>query len=75
VFIDPRIELYPFEQWRDYINLGQGNNVDELLRQYAIDGLLLSVSEQAPLIERLRDDPRWTVRYEDDFSLILTRAR
>ena len=28
--IDPRIELYPFEQWRDYINLGQGNNTREL---------------------------------------------
>jgi hypothetical protein len=75
VFIDPRIELYPFQQWRDYINLGQGNNADELLRKYAIDGLLLSVAEQEPLIERLRADPRWTVRYENDFSLIFTPAR
>ena len=44
IFIDPRIELYPFEQWRDYISLGQGNNARELLARYQIDAALLSIA-------------------------------
>jgi hypothetical protein len=51
VFIDPRIELYPFEQWRDYILLGQGVEVEALLAKYRIDGMMLSIEEQAPLLE------------------------
>lgn len=73
VFIDPRIELYPYDQWRDYINLGQANNVAELLNKYDIDGLLLSKSEQAPLIAAMRADPAWRLRYEDANTIYLTR--
>ncbi len=73
VFIDTRIELYPYDQWRDYINLGQANNVDLLLDRYGIDGLLLSLDEQVPLIKVVRADPRWVVRYEDEHSIYLTR--
>ena len=73
VFIDPRIELYPYDQWRDYINLGQANNVAELLHKYDIDGLLLSKSEQGPLLKAVRADPAWVVRYEDEHTAYLTR--
>ncbi|MFN8567625.1 MAG: hypothetical protein U0Z44_08920 [Kouleothrix sp.] len=38
VFVDTRIELYPFEQWHDYIELGQGVHVEQLISKYAIDG-------------------------------------
>jgi hypothetical protein len=72
-FIDPRIELYPFAQWRDYINLGQANNLAELLERYQIDGALLSVAEQKPLIEALERDPAWQVRYRDEQTVYLTR--
>ncbi|KPV51892.1 hypothetical protein SE17_18655, partial [Kouleothrix aurantiaca] len=50
VFVDTRIELYPFAQWRDYINLGQANNAAALLQKYDIDGLLLNAKQQAPLV-------------------------
>lgn len=73
VFIDPRIELYPYEQWRDYINLGQANNVAELMRKYALDGLLLSKREQELLIAVVRKDAGWVVRYEDERTIYLTR--
>lgn len=73
VFIDPRIELYPFEQWRDYISLGQGSNVTELLDRYQIDGALLHIEDQAPLVEALTSDPAWQVRYRDEMSIYLTR--
>ncbi|MEN9935436.1 MAG: hypothetical protein RLZZ387_2015 [Chloroflexota bacterium] len=73
VFIDPRIELYPFRQWVDYLNLSQANNVDALLESYAIDGALLSVAEQEPLVDALRADSGWDVRYEDDHTVLLVR--
>lgn len=73
VFIDPRIELYPYEQWSDYINLGQANNVAELLHTYDIDGLLLSKHEQEPLVKVVRADPAWQIRYEDMNTIYLIR--
>ncbi|MEP7191177.1 MAG: hypothetical protein ABI901_18450, partial [Roseiflexaceae bacterium] len=74
VFIDTRIELYPIEQWRDYINLGQGNNVATLLQKYAIDGLLLDVVRQKGLIEAVRRDGTWVERYKDEHTVYFTPA-
>lgn len=73
VFIDPRIELYPMEQWHDYINLSNGENVDALLAKYQIDGLLLHNEQQEALLEHVRADPVWDVRYEDAQSTYLVR--
>ncbi|HEU4323109.1 MAG TPA: hypothetical protein VFS21_08145 [Roseiflexaceae bacterium] len=73
VFIDPRIELYPFQQWRDYLNLSQANNVAELQRSYGFDGMLLSTNEQRALIDALRRDPAWQQRYEDEQSVLFTK--
>lgn len=73
VFVDTRIELYPFEQWRDYINLGQGNNVAALLQKYDIDGLLLNAKQQAPLIAAIRADTSWAERYHDQQTLYFVR--
>jgi hypothetical protein len=74
VFIDTRIELYPFEQWRDYINLGQGNNVAALLKKYDIDGLLLNVERQKTLIDLIYQDKGWVERYKDKQTVYFTRA-
>jgi hypothetical protein len=75
VFIDTRIELYPYEQWVDYINLGQANNVDQLLRKYDIDGLLLNKKRQAALVEVVRVDPAWQIRYEDEQVVYLLKRQ
>ena len=74
MFIDTRIELYPIEQWRDYINLGQGNNVAVLLQKYAIDGLLLDIKHQKGLIEAVQHDAGWVERYKDTHTVYFTRA-
>lgn len=71
VFADPRIELYPYEQWQDYIRLNAGIGVENLLAAYQIDGLLLSNEEQANLLAIMRNDPAWTLRYEDEYSTYL----
>jgi hypothetical protein len=74
VFIDPRIELYPFEQWLDYIALSAGRDAGELAAKYRIDGFLLSKTEQRRLIERLRGDAAWAMAYEDDQTVLLVRS-
>lgn len=74
VFIDTRIELYPYAQWIDYIELGQGHNVAALLQKYNIDGLLLSKEQQMPLIRAVRSDPAWSLRYEDGEAAYFVKA-
>jgi hypothetical protein len=73
VFVDTRIELYPYEQWRDYINLGQANNLAALIQKYDIDGLLLSTKSQGPLIDAIRADKSWVERYSDKQTVYFTR--
>ncbi|HEX5691850.1 MAG TPA: hypothetical protein VFX76_17665, partial [Roseiflexaceae bacterium] len=73
VFIDTRIELYPYQQWLDYINLGQANNTATLLKKYAIDGLLLNKERQAELVAAVRGDPEWQLVYEDDRTIYLLK--
>lgn len=59
VFIDPRIELYPYSQWVDYINLSAGNNVDALIEKYQFDGMLLDTTRQLDLINALEQHSKW----------------
>ncbi len=74
VFVDTRIEVYPYEQWQEYILLNNGIDVPELFDKYQIDGLLLDNAVQADLLEVVRADPDWEVRYEDDYTTYLIRS-
>jgi hypothetical protein len=75
VFIDPRIELYPYAQWVDLLTLNDGSDVQKLLERYQFDAVLLSRQEQRPLIEALSNDPAWQERYRDQVSVYLVRVR
>ncbi len=74
VWADPRIELYPLEQWLDYQRLSGGVNVDELLAKYGIDGLLLSAKSQESLVEYAQARPQvWEQRYADEQTMYFVR--
>jgi hypothetical protein len=74
VWADPRIELYPLDQWLDYQQLSSGANVEQLLDKYAIDGLLLSNEEQTQLVEWAKAHPEgWELRYEDEEASYFAR--
>jgi hypothetical protein len=69
VWADPRIELYPLAQWRDYQQLSSGQNVEQLIAAYKIDGLLLRKNEQEALLTWAMDRPaEWELRHEDEFT-------
>ncbi|HMQ30172.1 MAG TPA: hypothetical protein PKD53_05560 [Chloroflexaceae bacterium] len=74
VWADPRIELYPLEQWREYQRLGSALDVEPLLAQYRVDGLLLSNANQAGLVEWARARPaEWELRYGDEQASYFVR--
>jgi hypothetical protein len=74
VWADPRIELYPLEQWLDYQRLSGGINVDELLAKYRIDGLLLRNKSQEALVEYAQARPQvWEQRYADEETTYFVR--
>lgn len=76
VWADPRIELYPVAQWRDYQQLSAGRDVERLLAAYAIDGLLLSKREQGRLITWAAARPeQWELRYDDDATSYFRAVR
>lgn len=74
VFIDPRVELYPFQQWQDYIHINRGADYNRLLSEYGADRLLLHKSLQPGLVKILEDDPLWVKEYEDQQSQIWYKA-
>lgn len=76
VWIDPRIELYPFEQWQEYQLLSGGLEAERLLGDYDVDGLLLSNEEQGALVDWAKGRPaEWELRYEDEQASYFARAR
>jgi len=74
VWADPRIELYPLEQWRDYQRLAAGIDAQAILERYAVDGLLLSNKEQAELVAWAQARPdAWALRFADDETSYFVR--
>jgi hypothetical protein len=73
VFIDPRVELYPFEQWQDYIYISHGVRYNQLLEKYGADRILLDKELQPELAGVLASDPSWEKEYEDRRAQIWRR--
>ena len=75
VFADPRVELYPYEQWLDYIKISNGVRYNELLEWYGADRLLLHREDQQELIRQLEQDPLWQKEYQDPYAQIWRKAK
>jgi hypothetical protein len=73
VFIDPRVELYPLEQWQDYLQVSSGVDYNQILNSYGADRILLSKGLQSKLAQAIADDPLWRLEYEDQYSQIWTK--
>ena len=70
VFIDPRVELYPFEQWEDYIHINMATRYNQILDNYGADRILLDKDLQPELALALETDSLWFREYEDTQSQI-----
>lgn len=74
VFVDGRLELYPRDYWDDVFTLQAGENVDELIARYDIDGLLVDRHAESDLDRALRDRPAFHLRYEDEDAAYFVRV-
>lgn len=74
VFVDTRIELYPYTLWSDYIHISQGVRYNALLEQYEANRLLLHTGLQSGLVEQLTSDPTWALEYADDSAQVWCKA-
>ncbi|WP_322798241.1 hypothetical protein [Thermoflexus sp.] len=70
VFVDPRIELYPYELWLDYIRISQASRYNQLLQRYGADRLMIDRVLQKELAQALEEDPLWIKEYEDERTQI-----
>ncbi len=70
VFVDPRVELYPYELWLDYIRISRGTRYNALLERYGVDRMLIDKVLQEELAQALEEDPRWEKEYEDERAQI-----
>jgi hypothetical protein len=74
VFLDPRIELYPTDMWRDAFTLEAGGRVDELASRYHFDGFLLDKHTDRGLLDVMKHRPDFRLLYEDADSTYFERA-
>lgn len=74
IFIDTRFELYPLEQWQDYLAISRGQyNWEKILAKYGAFYLFLSLEDQPILVEAVSQDPDWETIYQDEQAIILHR--
>jgi hypothetical protein len=65
VFIDPRVELYPFQQWEDYLDITNCYRYNDRLAKYGADRILLDIFMQPELTQCLTSDAAWEMEYQD----------
>jgi len=76
VFADPRVELYPLDQWLDYAAISDGRyDYQELLDRYHIRTLMIDRVSQPALVAAVsRPDSGWQTLYDDGRTVILERS-
>jgi hypothetical protein len=74
IFVDPRIEVFSREVWRDYDSVSGGaEGWQEVLDRWGVTVVVAERTQQAQLIPRIRDDPGWRLVHEDEEGLVFLR--
>jgi len=75
VWIDTRFELYPVEQWQEYISIRQAEpGWDSTLENYKINLLVLSSVGEPALIRAIQGSDQWCPQYRDEDAIIFSRC-
>ena len=75
VFADSRIELFSEKVWLDYFTISNAEpGWEEKLTSYGVNSLMLSVSDQEPLIEAVEATDDWQLLYRDQVAAIYVRG-
>ncbi|NOZ06548.1 MAG: hypothetical protein GXP41_09415 [Chloroflexi bacterium] len=76
VFADPRVELYPLDQWLDYAAISTARyDYEGLLDGYGIQSLMVDRVSQPALVAAVsRPNSGWKILYDDGRTMILERS-
>ncbi|MBI5353169.1 MAG: hypothetical protein HZB50_11065 [Chloroflexi bacterium] len=75
VWIDTRFELYPPQQWEEYLSIANAApQWESLLDRENIQLVMLSTIGQPSLISTMRDSTQWCEDYYDEDAVIFSRA-
>ena len=71
MFVDPRIELYSPDIWRDYIAvINTLPGWDQILGRYDINTVMVDPDKQAGLVNVLENSPEWGLIYQDQVAVV-----
>jgi hypothetical protein len=74
VFVDARVELYPYDLWMDYIRINNGVDYNELLTSYGANRILLDKKLQTELMVKLGQDSAWKLEYDDQIAQVWSKT-
>ncbi len=75
VFVDTRFELYPLEQWQDYLAVsGARFDWEEVLARHRVDYLLLGLEAQPHAVRAAEASANWRETYRDDRAVVFARV-
>ena len=75
VFLDTRFELFPTEQWDEYIDMHNGRyNWAEIADRYGMEYILANIEDQPNLVEAATASPAWQETYRDDRAVLFERT-
>jgi hypothetical protein len=75
VFNDTRFELYPLEQWLDYMAIDRGRfDWQSVAEKYGVTHLFFSVLWQPQAIRAVQAAPCWVELYRDEYAMIFART-
>lgn len=76
VWIDPRFELYPPDQWQKYGAIASASlQWQTLLDEEGINLVMLSRGGEPALISAMRESTQWCEDYQDEAAVIFHRDR
>ena len=71
VFVDPRIELYSPDIWRDYIAvINSLPGWEQILGRYDINTVMVDPDKHAGLVNALENSPEWGLIYQDQVAVV-----
>jgi hypothetical protein len=74
VYVDPRLELYTLDLFKEYYRIGDAEpGWEELLAVRGIDIVLASPTLQPALVDALDHSPAWRREFADQVAVVFTR--
>jgi hypothetical protein len=73
-WMDSRFNVFPPEQWTEYVQVSRAENWREMFDRKGIEHLMLSKAAQPKLVEAVSVSDLWCEEYSDKYAAIFSRC-